>query len=72
MQKQQGVGKAEKARCQEKAEKENLIQNLNSDRGAGPVFFLHQSGNTEYTSGQRRLGISSKQMEFQQLLGNIP
>ena len=63
MQKQQGEGKAEE---------ENLIQNLNSDRGAGPVFFLHQSGNTEYTSGQRRLGISSKQMEFQQLLGNIP
>ena len=39
VQKQQGEGQAEEARCQQKAEKENLIQNLNSDRGADAMFF---------------------------------
>ena len=40
VQKQQGEGKAEEARFQQKAEKENLIQNLNSDRGAKTMFFF--------------------------------
>ena len=68
--KQQGEGKAEGARCQVKAEKENLIQNLISEEQT-PCFF-HQSGNMESISGQRRPEISPKQMEFKQLLGNIP
>ena len=34
-----GEGKAEEARCQQKAEKENPIEILSSDRGADAMFF---------------------------------
>ena len=70
---EKGDGEAEETKCCQKAEKAFLVLELiSSNRGADAMFSHQQGKNRQSTSGQRRLGISLKQREFGQLLGNIP
>ena len=67
-------GETEEIKCCQEAEKGfPVLEIISPNRGADAMFSHQQGGGVKQSkSGQRKQGISPKQREFRQLLGNIP